>query len=113
MFGCLRLLLALFVVISHLPGSDYLSHFGFYAAWGFFIISGFQITAGLHEVYQFDGRRLWSNRLLRLVPPYYLVCALTLGLVLWFPDQAGNFHGAWDPDPDLPSALMALTILPL
>ena len=57
---------------------EYVAHFGFYAVRGFFVISGLMMTAALNEVYGFDGVRFWTNRALRLLPPYYLVCALTL-----------------------------------
>ena len=76
MFGTLRFLLAYLVILSHLVGSDYVVHFGFYAVRGFFVISGLLMTAALNEAYGFDGLRFWVNRALRLLPPYYLVCAL-------------------------------------
>ena len=78
MFGSLRFLLAFLVILSHLVGTEYVAHFGFYAVRGFFVISGLMMTAALNEVYGFDGVRFWTNRALRLLPPYYFVCALTL-----------------------------------
>jgi len=80
MFGSLRFLLAYLVILSHLVGMEYVAHFGFYAVRGFFVISGLMMTAALNEVYKFDGVRFWINRALRLLPPYYLVCALTFSL---------------------------------
>jgi len=77
-FGVLRFLLAYLVILSHLVGTDYVAHFGFYAVRGFFVISGLLMTAALNEAYAFDARRFWLNRALRLLPPYYLVCLLTL-----------------------------------
>jgi peptidoglycan/LPS O-acetylase OafA/YrhL len=55
MFGILRFFLAYLVVLSHIVGSPYLSHFGFYAVRGFFVLSGFIMTAALNDVYHFNG----------------------------------------------------------
>ncbi len=55
MFGSLRFLLAYLVILSHLVGTEYVAHFGFYAVRGFFVISGLMMTAALNEVYGFDG----------------------------------------------------------
>src|SRR5205823_2223668 len=95
MFGALRLLLAFMVVVSHLVGEQYFAHLGFYAVRGFFVLSGFMMTAALRDVYQFDARGFWSNRFLRLLPPYYLVCLLTLLAVLVAPESAGTFIRQW------------------
>jgi peptidoglycan/LPS O-acetylase OafA/YrhL len=113
MFGILRFLLAYLVVLSHLVGSDYLAHFGFYAVRGFFVISGFFITAALNEVYGFDAGRFWANRLLRLLPPYYVVCLLTLALLAFVPADAGQFLSSWRADSRQDDMLMNLLILPL
>src|SRR5262245_52927138 len=98
MFGSLRFLLSYLVVLSHLVGSTYIDHFGFYAVRGFFVLSGFIITKALIEVYDFRGGPFWTNRMLRLLPPYYIVCALTVLLVAVLPDQAGDFLKFWDHD---------------
>ncbi|MFL5059920.1 MAG: acyltransferase family protein [Xanthobacteraceae bacterium] len=95
MFGTLRLLLAYLVVVSHLMGSEYFVHFGLYAVQGFFVVSGFIITAALNEVYRFDGSRFWANRLLRLLPLYYVVCLATLAVVAFWPKEAGDFLPTW------------------
>src|SRR5688500_15297626 len=112
MFGTLRLLLALMVVFSHLPGSDYLVHFGFYAVCGFFVLSGFLMTTGLHEVYRFDAKLFWGNRLLRLLPPYYLVCLLTLLIVIQVPAEAGAYLSYWVSDVPRFDIALNLLILP-
>jgi peptidoglycan/LPS O-acetylase OafA/YrhL len=113
MFGSLRLVLALLVILSHLPGSGYLVHFGFYAVRGFFVISGFVITAGLHEVYRFDAKRFWANRFLRLLPLFYVVCLLTLLVVTWFPIEASAYLSSWRSDAPQYDAILNLLVLPL
>ena len=112
MLGMLRFLLAYLVVISHLVGSDYVSHFGFYAVRGFFVISGFIMTLTLNETYAFDGARFWTNRALRLLPPFYLVCLATLAAVAVLPQQAHDFLKFWRV-PSLGDVLLNFSVLPL
>src|SRR5215470_2103985 len=113
MFGTLRLALSFMVVISHLPGSDYFVHFGFYAVRGFFVISGFLMTAALHDVYHFDSKRFWANRLLRVLPPYYLVCLITLLVLIHVPAQAGAYLSSWTSESPRFDAVLNLLVLPL
>src|SRR3974390_2407166 len=113
MFGGLRFLLAFLVVGSHLVGSGYLAHFGFYAVRGFFVLSGFLMTAALNDVYNFDASRFWLNRILRLLPPYFLVCVMTLALVAAMPVQAGHYFKFWRAGPSLGDVLSNLAVVPL
>jgi peptidoglycan/LPS O-acetylase OafA/YrhL len=113
MFGTLRFLLAYLVILSHLVGSDYVVHFGFYAVRGFFVISGLMMTAALNEAYGFDGLRFWINRALRLLPPYYLVCALTLIAIAIAPGEAAEYLKFWHDLPDAGDLLINLAVLPL
>jgi len=113
MFGALRFLLAYLVVLSHLVGSDYVLHFGFYAVRGFFVISGFIITSALNEVYRFDAKRFWMNRMLRLLPPYYLICVITLAVVALMPEEASRFQKLWSDHPHTADLLMNFLVLPL
>ncbi len=113
MFGSLRLFLAFFVVFSHLVGTHYLQHFGFYAVRGFYVLSGFLMTAGLNELYAFDGRRYFTNRLLRLMPLYFVVCLLTLIAVVCLPAEATTFIGQWKPDLLWHDAITNVLVLPL
>ncbi len=113
MFGGVRLLLALMVVVSHLVGGEYLQHFGYYAVRGFFILSGFLMTLGLNERYDFDVRRFWANRVLRLLPPYYLVCLLTAVAIAAFPKEASAFLDIWRSDLLWRDAATNLFVLPL
>jgi peptidoglycan/LPS O-acetylase OafA/YrhL len=113
MFGTLRFFLAYLVIVSHLVGTEYVAHFGFYAVRGFFVISGLMMTAALNEVYGFDGLRFWSNRALRLLPPYYFVCALTLIAIAVAPRQAAEYVKFWRGLPDAGDLLINLMVLPL
>ena len=113
MFGSLRFLLAYLVILSHLVGTEYVAHFGFYAVRGFFVISGLMMTAALNEVYSFDGVRFWTNRALRLLPPYYLVCALTLVAVAIAPGQAAHYLKFWRGMPSASDLSINLAVLPL
>jgi len=112
MLGILRFLLAYLVVVSHLVGTEYVAHFGFYAVRGFFIISGFLMTSTLNEVYDFSGTRFWLNRALRLLPPYFLVCLLTLAAVLALPEEAGRFLKFW-AEPSARDAFLNFAVMPL
>ena len=112
MLGILRFLLAYLVVVSHLVGGDYFAHFGFYAVRGFFIISGFLMTTVLNEVYEFDGVRFWTNRALRLLPPYFIVCGVTLAVIALLPAEAGQYLKFWR-DLNLGDVLLNFSILPL
>jgi peptidoglycan/LPS O-acetylase OafA/YrhL len=113
MFGTLRFLLAYLVILSHLVGTEYVVHLGFYAVRGFFVISGFMMTAALNNVYRFDGARFWTNRALRLLPPYYFVCVLTLIAIAIAPSQAAGFQKFWQGLPDANNLLINLAVLPL
>ena len=89
--GFLRLLLAISVVVYH---RDVRVHFlvgGLYAVKLFFIISGFYMALILHEKYTgaHAKRLFYCNRLLRLLPSYYVI----LGLFLVTPWLGGLFLG--------------------
>ena len=113
MFGSLRFLLAYLVILSHLVGTEYVAHFGFYAVRGFFVISGLMMTAALNEVYNFDGARFWTNRALRLLPPYYLICALTLIAIALAPEQAAQLSEILARYARCGDLLINLAVLPL
>jgi peptidoglycan/LPS O-acetylase OafA/YrhL len=113
MFGTLRFLLAYLVIVSHLVGTEYVAHLGFYAVRGFFVISGLMMTAALSEVYRFDGVRFWTNRALRLLPPYYLVCVLTLIAIALAPGHAAQYLKFWHGLPGAGDLLINLAVLPL
>jgi peptidoglycan/LPS O-acetylase OafA/YrhL len=93
--GTFRFVLALVVVFSHLAGSPHVAHMGFYAVRAFFVLSGFVMTSALNEVYGSDGFRFWSNRFLRLLPPYYAVCLATALAIRLCPEHAAAFQHRW------------------
>jgi peptidoglycan/LPS O-acetylase OafA/YrhL len=68
--GLVRLLLALAVLLSHIPTATV--HFigGGTAVQAFFIVSGFYMSLVLSGKYR-DTRTFWTNRLLRLAPAYF------------------------------------------
>jgi peptidoglycan/LPS O-acetylase OafA/YrhL len=113
MSGAFRFFLAWMVVLSHLVGTPYYRHLGYYAVRAFFVLSGFAITAALNEVYRFDAKRFWINRFLRLVPLYLAVCFLTGLAVIFYPVEAAEFISYW-AFPATPAAVAEnLLILPL
>jgi peptidoglycan/LPS O-acetylase OafA/YrhL len=79
--GTLRVALAMAVLISHLPLVSWKILGGGLAVQCFFIISGFYMALILGEKYR-DTRRFYSNRLLRLMPTYFVVTFL--GMVTLF-----------------------------
>lgn len=113
MLGLLRFLLAYLVVVSHLVGGDYYAHFGFYAVRGFFVLSGFLMTSALNDVYRFDGARFWTNRALRLLPPYFIVSGITLAVIALAPSEAAQYLKFWKAVPQLRDILLNLLVLPL
>ncbi len=85
MFGLLRTILAIYVVLLHVFSFPTL---GNYAVSFFFILSGFLMTYIMQETYHYNpnGIRLfWKNRFLRLYPTYWIILILSL-LVLLFLD---------------------------
>lgn len=79
--GVIRLILALAVVLSHMPGSGVGFISGGLAVQAFFIISGFYMALVLGSKYA-DRGLFYSNRLLRLAPTY-LVMLLIAGVALF------------------------------
>ncbi|WP_343734021.1 acyltransferase [Acidovorax sp.] len=95
MLGSLRFFLALFVVIGHLTeGVHFFSHWGVFAVFGFYVISGYLITLILNEIYSFRLSAFVFNRFLRLFPIYYVVATATL-IALTLSSGANTFHAAW------------------
>ncbi|MDG1938523.1 MAG: acyltransferase [Pseudomonadales bacterium] len=83
MFGLLRTILALLVLIGHLLDKWQI---GTYAVFGFYMISGYLMTCIMHDSYGFtmNGRlRFVLNRFLRLYPLYWCAALLSLLLIAW------------------------------
>lgn len=113
--GCIRLLLAISVILGHL--SMYWQTEGFkgglypyYAVQIFFVISGFYISLILEQKYKLmpNGIKLfYLHRYLRLAPAYWLIGAITLiltilspqiyplGKILFANNPAHNLHDLW------------------
>ncbi|MDD5034207.1 MAG: acyltransferase [Methylococcaceae bacterium] len=95
MLGLLRFVLAMFVVVEHLTeGMRFFAHWGIFAVFGFYLVSGYLITVILHETYSFRLSSFALNRFLRLFPIYYFVVIASAGLVLTLPNP-DDFHAAW------------------
>jgi len=86
MFGILRTLLAINVVLLHIFNVPTL---GNYSVSFFFLLSGFLMTLIMQESYgfSFNGIRVfWLNRILRLYPTYLTILGLTVIAIFIFPD---------------------------
>jgi peptidoglycan/LPS O-acetylase OafA/YrhL len=75
--GALRLVLALSVVVWHLPNTQVKLVHGGSAVILFFIISGFYMALVLNERYV-SAREFYMARALRIFPPYYAMCAIAI-----------------------------------
>ena len=73
--GIIRVLLALAVLLSHLPLASYKILSGGLAVQSFFVISGFYMALVLDGKYR-DTGLFWSNRVLRLAPTYFVMLLL-------------------------------------
>lgn len=95
MLGSLRLFLALSVVVAHLTDNvRFFSHWGVFAVFGFYLISGYLITTILHETYSFQFSAFAINRFLRLFPIYYIL-AIATAFIINLSSGASTFHPAW------------------
>lgn len=79
--GLIRVMLAMAVVLSHLPMASFKFLSGGLAVQSFFIISGFYMSLILSGKYS-DTNLFYTNRLLRLFPTYFIMCALT-AIAVW------------------------------
>jgi peptidoglycan/LPS O-acetylase OafA/YrhL len=86
--GVFRLVLSLMVVASHVGGMGD-SPAGGSAVAAFFTISGFLMARTVSENYAGHGAaRFYVNRVLRIMPPFLAVLAVT-ALVVWLRDGVG------------------------
>jgi peptidoglycan/LPS O-acetylase OafA/YrhL len=133
MFGTLRTLWAIMVVVGHI---FWVSDFGRFAVFGFYILSGYLMTYVMQNSYGYAYSakiKFSKNRFLRLFPAYWLACITTILLIilLGLPDDGkyaimfipetviaiwGNFtliFPHWMPnqiEPRLSPATWALTV---
>lgn len=81
MFGILRTILALMVLVGHLTDQWQI---GTYAVFAFYMISGYLMTYIMQEAYGYtlDGRKRFAiNRFVRLYPSYWFVLLLSVAIV--------------------------------
>ena len=93
MFGTFRHILALLVVIHHLPPSNPV---GWYAVFAFFILSGYLMTLVTNETYRSSRHGLYRylfNRVLRIYPAYWAMLALGLVLAFYLPESSKEVVG--------------------
>lgn len=134
MFGILRTLLAMMVLVGHLTNHWQI---GTYAVFAFYIISGYLMTRIMQQRYGYTlrGRGAFAiNRVLRLYPLYWLALLLSILVVLavgehnalafnevmHFPDHTGEWLGiatmlyiGWFPNeiaPNLVPTTWAITV---
>src|SRR5678816_3051036 len=74
--GLIRVLLAMAVLFGHLPILDVHIIGAALAVQAFFIVSGFYMALVLSGKYSGQAGLFYSNRLLRLTPTYFVMCAL-------------------------------------
>jgi peptidoglycan/LPS O-acetylase OafA/YrhL len=116
MLDLLRLLLALLVMVSHLSGQETCEHFGTYAVFGFYIISGYLITAVSRNTYPLSLPGCGAfilNRFLRIYPSYCLVTALSLCAVLVIGERATQFNPLLQPPKTAGEIVGNMLILPV
>jgi peptidoglycan/LPS O-acetylase OafA/YrhL len=94
MFGFLRALWALMVVFGHI---FWVSDFGRFAVFGFYILSGYLMTYVMHNSYGYSTSGIKSfaiSRALRLYPGYWVACLLSIGLLLSLSDfmLSASYH---------------------
>lgn len=99
MFGTFRYLLASMVVLWHLWPAQTM-WWGVYAVFCFYLVSGYLMTLVLDRTYPYTGdgmSRYAVNRILRIYPPYIVVCLVALVLIYFLPEAARgtNYKLRW------------------
>jgi peptidoglycan/LPS O-acetylase OafA/YrhL len=86
MLGTYRLLLAIFVALSHADVRVLGLNPGVIAVVCFYLISGFVMTSLIQRHYADLNKVMgfYADRLLRILPQYLAMCALTLVWFVWF-----------------------------
>jgi peptidoglycan/LPS O-acetylase OafA/YrhL len=108
----LRFILSLLVVVAHATENFQATyHFGIYAVFGFYVLSGYLMTMVLNENYQFQFIPFVWNRFLRLFPVYWLVWSASLVIILMLPG-ASSWKETWNVTTSPMSLLANLLIVP-
>jgi peptidoglycan/LPS O-acetylase OafA/YrhL len=85
--GTIRILLALSVVVWHVPGNHYRMLNAAVAVLLFFVVSGFYMALVINEKYAPSGpgwvQRFYRARFLRLYPTYLAMCMVMVGWFWW------------------------------
>jgi peptidoglycan/LPS O-acetylase OafA/YrhL len=92
MFGILRTLLAINVVLLHIFNVPTL---GNYSVSFFFLLSGFLMTLIMHESYGYTKNgfgAFWINRWLRLYPTYFFIISITIIVLIILPTVVKHKH---------------------
>jgi peptidoglycan/LPS O-acetylase OafA/YrhL len=108
----LRLMLAVSVIFDHSPlysASSLILVGGALAVQSFFVVSGFYMGLVLDTRYS-DPRIFWSNRLIRLMPGYWVALA---AMALYLALVGGEFFAAWKQLPPMGAAALGLANLGL
>jgi peptidoglycan/LPS O-acetylase OafA/YrhL len=103
-FGVFRLSAALMVLLTHIAGIEFVAGF---AVWGFFMLSGFLMTATLQQRYGFSAgglRQFGLSRMRRLLPTYWASVLIAIPLLV----VAGAEARALNPSFGLPSSPVEL-----
>jgi peptidoglycan/LPS O-acetylase OafA/YrhL len=103
MFGTFRFMLAVMVLLTHIGGIEVVAGIG---VWGFFMLSGFLMTAILNNKYGFSSIGLIgfaTSRAIRLLPTYWFTLFITAILVLVFGPSV---------DPRLVNDALAIPVTP-
>src|SRR5262245_24765333 len=80
--GLIRLVLALSVVVWHMPGATWKLLNAAVAVLCFFIISGFYMALVLNTKYD-NAKDFYVARVVRLYPAYIAMCAIMVGWFWW------------------------------
>jgi peptidoglycan/LPS O-acetylase OafA/YrhL len=108
--GAIRILLALSVVVWHVPGAQHRLLNAAVAVLLFFVVSGFYMALVINEKYAPSGpgwiKRFYLARFLRLYPAYIAMCAV---MVAWFTYWPSPNAFTWRlPVPPAEQLLLAL-----
>ncbi|MEM9804557.1 MAG: acyltransferase [Cyanobacteria bacterium P01_D01_bin.56] len=91
MFGLFRTLLASMIAVGHFGGPF---EIGIYAVFGFYVLSGFLMTAAMHQRYGYGGSgqvKFLINRFLKLFPTYWIAILISIICLLVFGENFTAF----------------------